>query len=201
MPEVLFNRINIFERSQNPDKYKVVNVLKNKTTADINDLTFHKPYGQKGVISIIDLDGFIINGNVLETEAIEKISEKSESLIINSARILIRGEYANKKNNITVFPFFSESFSCHLEDIVTRANPDCNFRANVGLGKLSDCLKGKESLFSKFIFDSLGDGKKVVIGGSSFFDRNRVKKIVDVARDKKVSLDNMFFFDTGRIII
>lgn len=188
------------QESLNGSKYNAENVIKNKTIVDIKDITSHHPYGQDRVISIIDLDGFIINGNVLETEAIQKISENSEAVIINSARILLRGELADKKN-ITMFPFLSESFGNHLKDIVTRANDRCDFCINTGFGKISKCVTGKDDSLFSFVFNSLNQGKKVVVGGSSFFDRNRVKKIIKTARENRIGLDNMFFFDTGKMII
>ena len=58
----------------NGSKYNAENVIRNKTVVDIKDITSHQPYGQNGVISIIDLDGFIVNGSVLEIEAIQRIS-------------------------------------------------------------------------------------------------------------------------------
>ena len=163
---------------------------------------------QNSIVSIVDLDGVLCeygrknnsDDNISRFLGLKKIIEKSDDFIVYSSRIEINenSKFWQKlkpvfgKTSIVRCPFMVESSRNRLENFAKKANESCNFKYLVGLKKMRSCFAIDDDL-QQIAEKTLSENKKLVMVGSSIFDR----KIVN----KNLNLDNVFYFDTGHILI
>lgn len=173
------------------------------------EITKFDPFlGNNSIVSIVDLDGVLCeygrknnsDDNTSRFLALKNIIQRSEEFIVYSSRIEINEDSKLWQNLKPIFgqtsivrcPFMVESSKNRLEDFAKRANENCDFKYLVGLKKMRSCFKMDDDL-QDIAQKTLKQNKKLVMIGSSIFDR----KIVN----KNLNLDNVFYFDTGHILV
>ena len=160
------------------------------------------------IVSIVDLDGVLCeygrknnsDDNISRFLGLKKIIEKSDDFIVYSSRIEINEDSKLWQNLKPVFgktsivrcPFMVESSRERLQDFAKKTNNNCEFRYLVGLRKMRSCFAIDDDL-QQIAKKTLDENKKLVMVGSSVFDR----KIVN----KNLNLENVFYFDTGHVLV
>lgn len=164
--------------------------------------------GEK-IVTVLDLDGVLCEygeknnsgNNLSRLLALKNIISKSDEFIVYSSRFNIDEEsYLWKKvlkpvfgkTSIVKCPFMVQSSMNRLEGFVKKANENCEFKYLVGLKKMRSCFKVDDDL-QEIAQKTLEQNKKLVMVGSSVFDKT-------IAR-KNLNLENLFYFDTGHILI
>ena len=179
----------------------------------LSEITQREPFlvGEK-IVSILDLDGVLceygqrnnFDCNVSRLLNLKKIISKSDEFIFYSSRIEM-----NEDSKIWDFlkplfgdtiiakcPFITKSSENRLKSFAEKVNPDCLIQFKVGFKKMRSCFGLDDNLFD-MVEKSLEQNKKIVMIGSSIFDRKIVKQIVENTKEKGLNTKNIYSFNTG----
>ena len=171
--------------------------------------------GEK-VVSVMDLDGVLceygrknnVDDNLSRLLALRRIIEGSDEFVFYSSRIKLDEDSRIWKVLKPVFgetsvvkcPFIVKSSIDRLENFVKKANSDCEVKFKTGLRKMRSCF-GDEDGFSDVVEKTLRQDKKLVMVGSSIFDRQIISKTAKEMESKGLNSQQMYFFDTGHWIV
>ncbi|MDD2483138.1 MAG: hypothetical protein PHE32_01910 [Candidatus Shapirobacteria bacterium] len=173
------------------------------------EITKFNPFlGQESIVSIIDMDGVLceygrrnnLDDNFSRFLGLKKIIERSDEFVVYSSRFEINEDSILWEKLKPIFgqtsivrcPFMVESSKKRLEDFTKKANENCDFRYLMGLKKMRSCFRMDDDL-QNIVEKTLRQDKKLVMVGSSIFDR----KIVN----KNLNLENVYYFNTGHILV
>lgn len=172
--------------------------------------------GEESIVSVIDLDGVLcefgrrnnLDNNISRFLGLKNIISKSKEFVVYSSRIELNEDSGMWKMLKPVFgdtsiarcPFMVKSSIDRLENFAQKANPDCSVEFKVGFKKIRSCF-GEVDDFSTLVEKTLEQNKKLVMVGSSFFDRQIIKQAEKETAKKGLNTKNIYFFDTGHWIV
>lgn len=190
------------------DTKKRINFHEEKINSVLEVTNFEPFLTKDSIVSIVDMDGVLceygrrnnFDDNISRFLGLKKIIEKSEEFIVYSSRIEIdekswlwqKIKPIFGKTSIVRCPFMVESSRERIYGFTKKANENCDFKYLVGLKKMRSCFRMDEDL-QEIAEKTLEQDKKLVMVGSSIFDR----KIVN----QNLNLDNVFYFDTGHLLV
>lgn len=146
------------------------------------------------VTTITDLDGVFFPTfmeddfckNVEKFRSLQNISKRSSEIIFWSSR--------TPTENCDLFPFISREKMKKMDDLIKRANSECEVSFFCGLSKMMNDEKVKEK-----IKQMTSQNQFVSMIGSSFFDRRTICGIRQELSNEEQNL--LYYFDTGHMII
>ena len=171
--------------------------------------------GEK-VVSVVDLDGVLCeygrknnaDDNLSRLLGLRRIIEGSDEFVFYSSRIKLDEDSRIWKVLKPVFgetsvvkcPFMIDSSMERLQNFANKANENCKFEFKVGFKKMRSCF-GDDDNFSDLVEKTLRQDKKLVMVGSSIFDRQIISKTAKEMDSKGLDSQKMYFFDTGHWIV
>jgi hypothetical protein len=183
----------------------------------LSEVTKREPFlGKEKIVSLVDLDGVLCEygfknnqeDNVLRLLALKNIVSKSDEFVFWSSRFevdenkdwwkILKPVFGNK--SITKCPFITESSIGKLEHFAQKANPECLVKFKIGLRKMRSCFAVDDDILS-LATKTLEQDKKLVMVGSSIFDRQIIKQVVKETVKKGIDSKNIYYFDTGHWLI
>lgn len=170
-----------------------------------NNPTQNKP------VVICDVHGVLTNTWKAEPNngfrsllGLTRLAVKSREIIFTSSGIKLNEEGIIWQvvgfvfgGNLAKLPFWTDQTTSRLESLVHKANPECDVKFVVGI---TDKLFNLGRRTAGVAAEILQSGTELVVIGSSFTDRNMVRRLIKTVRDGD-SLKNLYYFDTRHLII
>lgn|GEM_PF-2022088 len=183
----------------------------------LSEVTKNDPFlGSHRITSIIDLDGVLCeygrknnsDDNISRLLGLRDIISKSENIMINSNRFSLNEdgvlwqilEPIFDRKSITNCPFITKNSIDRLANFAKKANPNCKIEFNIGLKKMEGCF-GIENKVLFLAEKTLEQDKKLVMIGSSIFDRQIINQTASNLEKKGLDIKNIHFFDTGHWVV
>lgn len=183
----------------------------------LSEVTKNDPFlGSHRITSIIDIDGVLCeygrknnsDDNISRFLGLRDIISKSENIMINSNRFSLNENGVLwqilkpifDRKSITNGPFITKKSIDRLENFANQANQNCKIEFNIGLKKMKGCFGTEEGVL--FLAEkTLEQDKKLVMIGSSIFDRQIINQTASKLDEKGLDIRNIHFFDTGHWIV
>ena len=151
---------------------------------------------------------FSLKEKKLTVRALKSLIKNVHSFTLWSSRIVVNTDnhqgiaafltnhLIEGNNALSRFPFFTNRSLRRLFNYLQDINPNCDIEFNIGPEKLT----GQDPFIEKAL-NILNQGQSLFIISSSFVDRMRIKKLVELCQQNNSNLLNhLYYFDTGRMI-
>jgi hypothetical protein len=191
--------------------------FRNEKVKFLSEVPTKDPFlGEEKIVSLVDLDGVLCEygfknnreDNTSRLLALRNIVSRSDEFVFWSSRLevnengnwwkMLEPIFGNK--SITKFPFITETSINKLEKFAEKANPECSTNFKIGLRKMRSCFEVDDDILS-LATKTLEQNKKLVMVGSSLFDRQIIKQVAKETAKNGKNTQNIFYFDTGHWII